>query len=158
GAHMAADGIALRDLPGKKPAGERLFMTVKGLTPGKHRIVTYHNELGDREPAPLTITVGNTVKVEQLMPSKRATNDYEVASGCVEVEAKAGEDVDITFESSKHQARSSRETPSSELQKEQGSASVKSTAADEQGGEGGRGREGERIEQRGSVVINGFEI
>jgi hypothetical protein len=97
GAHMAADGIALRNLPGTKPAGEYLFMTLKGLTPGKHRIVTYHNELGDREPAPLTITVGKTVKAEQLMPSKRATNDYEAASACFEVEVAADQDVLISF-------------------------------------------------------------
>src|SRR5580765_2757937 len=72
GAHMAADGITVRD-------GSKLLMTLKGLTPGKHRIVTYHNELGDKKPAPLRISVNEKVQVEALMPSKRATNDYEVA-------------------------------------------------------------------------------
>jgi hypothetical protein len=46
-AHMACDGIAV-----KEPAGDSgLDMIVSGLTPGKHTLVTCHNEVRDLAPA-----------------------------------------------------------------------------------------------------------
>ena len=69
------------------------------------------------EPASLKIVAGEAVKVEQLAPSKKATNDYEVASAFFDVEAAAGADVVIHFENSNIQHPTSREIPSAGLQK-----------------------------------------
>ncbi len=81
GAHMAADGII---------STEGFEMVIGGLAPGKHSVVTYHNEVRDVRPAALKILVGDRIKVERLLPSKRATNDYEVASAFFEVDATDG--------------------------------------------------------------------
>ena len=95
GATMAADGIALKNFTN---AGG-IEMVISGLTPGKHSVVTYHNELRDRvAPAVLNVFVGGEQKVTGLVSTYRATNDYEVASTFLEVEAVAGKDVVIRFQ------------------------------------------------------------
>ena len=94
GATMAADGIALKN---STNAGG-IEMVISGLTPGKHSVVTYHNELRDHvAPAVLNVFVGGEKKVTGLVATYRATNDYEVASAFLEVEAVAGKDIVIRF-------------------------------------------------------------
>ena len=92
GATMAADGIVL-----KNPVGGEMEMVINGLTPGKHTIVTYHNEVRDVVPAKFDVLVGDTLQTEGLVATKRATNDYEVASAFIQVEVQAGKDVLIRF-------------------------------------------------------------
>jgi hypothetical protein len=93
GATMAADGVAV-----KTPADGGLDLAISGLTPGKHTVATYHNELRDSEPAPFDVLVDGAMKLKHVVPSSRATNDYEVASAFIEVEAQAGRDVVIHFQ------------------------------------------------------------
>jgi hypothetical protein len=94
GATMAADGITV-----KNSAGDGGFdMVISGLTPGKHSIVTYHNEVRDHVlPASLDVSVGDERMVKGLVPTYRATNDYEVASTFLEVNAAAGKDLVVHF-------------------------------------------------------------
>ena len=93
GAHMACDGIVV-----KEPAGDNGFdMILNGLTPGKHTIVTYHNEVRDLAPASFDVLVGETLQIKSFTPTKRATNDYEVGSVFLEIDAVAGKDVVIRF-------------------------------------------------------------
>jgi hypothetical protein len=93
GAHMACDGIVV-----KEPAGDYGFdMILSGLTPGKHTIVTYHNEVWDRAPARFDVLVGETLQIKGFTPTKRATNDYEVGSAFLEIDAVAGKDVGVHF-------------------------------------------------------------
>ncbi|HEY5346105.1 MAG TPA: thrombospondin type 3 repeat-containing protein [Verrucomicrobiae bacterium] len=95
GATMAADGIALKN----STNASSLEMVIGGLTPGKHTIVTYHNELRDHvAPTVLDVFVGNEQKVKGLVSTYRATNDYEVASTFLEIEAVAGKNVVIRFQ------------------------------------------------------------
>jgi hypothetical protein len=93
GATMAADGVAV-----KTPANGGLDLTISGLTPGKHTVTTYHNELRDSEPAAFDVMVDGAAKLKHVVPSNRATNDYEVASAFVDVEAQADRDVVIHFQ------------------------------------------------------------
>ncbi len=93
GATMACDGIAV-----KTPANGGIEMVISGLTPGKHTVTTYHNELRDLSPAPFDVLVGGVAKLKHVVPSTRTTNDYEVASAFVEVEAQAGKDVVIQLQ------------------------------------------------------------
>ncbi len=92
-ATMAADGFVV-----KKPVDGGVDMVISGLTPGKHSVVTYHNELRDLAPTSFDVSVGGVVMVKHVLPSFRATNDYDVASAFVEVEASAGKDVVIHFQ------------------------------------------------------------
>ncbi|HWC59600.1 MAG TPA: thrombospondin type 3 repeat-containing protein [Verrucomicrobiae bacterium] len=96
GATMATDGVAV-----KTPANGGIDLALSGLTPGKHTVATYHNELREVEPAEFDVTVDGVTKLKHIMPTVRATNDYEVASAFVEVEAQAGRDVVIHFQPEK---------------------------------------------------------
>jgi hypothetical protein len=93
GAHLACDGITVKD-----PAGDNgMDMIVSGLASGKHTIVTYHNEVRNLVPARFDVLVGDVPLIKDFTPTKRATNDYEVAGTFLEVEAVAGKDVVIHF-------------------------------------------------------------
>jgi hypothetical protein len=93
GARMACDGIAV-----KEPAGEGgADMILSGLTPGRHTLVTYHNEIRDVSPAKFDVLVAGMPPIKDFTPTKRATNDYEVAAAFLEINAVAGKDVVIQF-------------------------------------------------------------
>ena len=95
GVHMAMDGVAVRPF-----LGDGSFdLVISGLAPGQHRVVTYHNEVRDRMvPAVLDVAVDGVNQIKGLVPTFRATNDYEAASGCVEFAAAAGRPVVIHFQ------------------------------------------------------------
>lgn len=95
GATMAADGFTLKN---STNSGNSVEMIVSGLTPGKHTIVTYHNEVRDLVPAKFNVLVGDDLRIRDFTPTKRATNDYEVAGTFLEVDAVAGKDVVIHFQ------------------------------------------------------------
>jgi len=96
GATMAADGIFE-----KAPANGGVDMVISGLTPGKHTVVTYHNELRDVGAGPFDVSVNGVMQLTKIQATNRATNDYEVASTFLEVEAQAGKDVAIHFQPEK---------------------------------------------------------
>lgn len=102
GATMAADGIAI-----KNPTDGGIEMVISGLPPGKHTVATYHNELRGLAPTPFDVSVDGAVKLQHVVPTSRATNDYEVASAFVEFEAKTGKDVVIRFQPEKSAANRS---------------------------------------------------
>jgi hypothetical protein len=99
GATVACDGIAV-----KTPARGGVEMVISGLTPGKHTIATFHNEVRDVEPAAFDVLVNGAPRLKHIVPSIRATNDYDVASAFMEVEAEAGKDVTIQFQPEKTDA------------------------------------------------------
>ena len=95
GAHMAADGIALeRSTSSDKTLSHTgMDMLISGLSPGEHIITTYHNEVRDISPGAIDILSGDQLKLQNLAPTKRATNDYDVASAFFTVNAQANHDV-----------------------------------------------------------------
>ena len=93
GVHMGCDGIAVSEAG----SDASIDMILGGLAPGKHTLVTYHNELRDLSPAKFDVLVGESVKIKGFSPTRRATNDYDVASAFVEFEAQAGKDVVLHF-------------------------------------------------------------
>lgn len=103
GVHTGCDGIAVTE-PGANGA---IDMIITGLSGGKHSVVTYHNEVRDLPPAKLDVLVGDKVAVEGLISSRRATNDYELASAFIELEAVAGRDVVLHFRPSSSSANRS---------------------------------------------------
>jgi hypothetical protein len=92
-ASMAADGFVVKN----PKSGAGFEMVISGLTPGKHTVATYHNEVRSLEPARFDVEVDGKTKVKNFTPSFRATNDYEVAGTFFEVAAAAGKDVVIRF-------------------------------------------------------------
>ncbi|HEU5397119.1 MAG TPA: thrombospondin type 3 repeat-containing protein [Verrucomicrobiae bacterium] len=96
GATLAADGIA----SGKN--GE-IIMTLRGLSPGKHSLVTWHNEVRASAPGPMNVFVGDRL-AQTITPTLRATNDADLAAAFVEVQAAAGKDVVIRFVPQKNQS------------------------------------------------------
>jgi len=94
GATLAADGFVV-----KSPTNATgIEMVISGLTPGRHTVATYHNEVRDVTPAKFNVLVGDDLQIKEFSPSKRATNDYEVASTFLQVDAVAGKDVVIRFQ------------------------------------------------------------
>jgi hypothetical protein len=83
GATLASDGLVAR--------GGAVEMVIRGLPAGRTGIATYHNAF-DAEPLPAFTASGASHK-----PSHRVANDYDAATSFVEVDAKAGEDVVLTF-------------------------------------------------------------
>ncbi|MGH7951600.1 MAG: T9SS C-terminal target domain-containing protein [Limisphaerales bacterium] len=108
GATMAADGITLKNSTIGRGSANGIDMVINGLTPGKHTIVTYHNEVRDHVfPVALDVFVGDHLRVKGLTPTYRATNDYEVASAFLEVNAVARKDVVIHFRPENSEANQS---------------------------------------------------
>ena len=92
-APLACDGFVTAD-----SGGDRGFdMVISGLSPGKHTIVTYHNEVRNVAPAGFDVLVDGKLQIKDFAPTKRATNDDEVASTFLEVNATAGKDVVLQF-------------------------------------------------------------
>jgi hypothetical protein len=110
-AHMACDGLALgapasrrangvqldRAAPGETQAVRGIDMIISGLAPGKHSLTTYHNEVRDIAPGSLDVLVGDDTKIRGLLPTRRATNDYEVATTFLELTAISNQDTMIRF-------------------------------------------------------------
>src|ERR1039457_6309945 len=94
GATMAADGITLKN----STNFSGIEMVVGGLAPGRHSIVTYHNEVRDHvSPAVLDVFVGDDQNFKGLVSNYSAMNDYLAASAFLEDEAVAGKDAVIHY-------------------------------------------------------------
>lgn len=84
-ATMASDG-AFTESGGLK-------LTFRGLAPGKHSLVTYHNSIWDAELGPFEMLVNGMPAVSDIRPTKRITAQSEAASTYVEFDAVPGKDV-----------------------------------------------------------------
>ena len=91
GVRLGLDGIA------SIGTNSEIVMRLSGLASGKHSVVTYHNEVRDLPPAKLDVLLGDAIRVKGLVETRRATNDYELASAFVEFAAEAGKDVLLRF-------------------------------------------------------------
>jgi hypothetical protein len=80
GARLAADGVFVSG------DGAGLEMTIRGLSPGRHSLVTYHNVNGNTRPQPIDVTATGCSGVVGVHPSQDA-NDDDVAFAYIEFEA-----------------------------------------------------------------------
>lgn len=71
---------------------------LRGLTPGRHSLVTYHN-LADNKTVAAPIEVSVQDSKATVTPTTRVTDHYDAATAYVAFEARAGEDVVITLAS-----------------------------------------------------------
>jgi hypothetical protein len=93
-AALASDGVTVRD----GDRGGRIEMTLRGLTPGRHSLVTFHNSVLAEPLSALNISVDGRMRVRGVRPSSRVTDDADAATGFVEFEVRAGQDVRLLFE------------------------------------------------------------
>lgn len=85
GALMATDGIV-----GERTDDDGVIeITLEGLVPGPHSLVTYHNWLDARDGGPLTASVAGTSVDAQVRPSHRSSNDVDAGSAYLEFSAPA---------------------------------------------------------------------
>ena len=88
GAKIATDGISVENESG--PAV--LEISIAGLSPGRHSLVTYHNAL--QEGVFRTFTLGQSNKTEQqVTPTTLVTSNEAAASGYLEFDAQEGQPV-----------------------------------------------------------------
>lgn len=88
-ATMASDGVFVEG----KDAG--LAMKIRGLSAGKHSLVTYHNSIWGEQVGPLDVFVNGSPAKSKLQPTHRATNDIDAASSYVEFDAPANGEVTV---------------------------------------------------------------
>ena len=87
GATMASDGVAFAD---------SVDVIVTGLTPGRHTLVTYHNQLQDAPTSRYDIRVDGAPRVSGLKPGTKAHGDTDVTYAYLDLEA-AGKPVVVSF-------------------------------------------------------------
>ena len=75
GATMAADGVVV-----KGTAKTGVEMVISGLTPGKHTVVTYHNELRGVESGSFDVSVDGVAQLKNVRPTNRATTPVASAA------------------------------------------------------------------------------
>jgi len=94
GATVSADGVMVRG------AGRvAVEISLTGLTPGRHSLVTWHNWLSDKSaPTPCDVAVDGTVILRGVKPAAGATNDFDAAKAFVEFTATAGKPVVVRVE------------------------------------------------------------
>jgi hypothetical protein len=84
-ATMASDGVHVDD--------GGLAIKIRGLAAGKHSLVTYHNSIWDAALTPIDVRIDGKTAASQVIPSRRVTDDADVASAFVEFDVTAGSDV-----------------------------------------------------------------
>jgi hypothetical protein len=96
-ARLAGDGLMLEGATGNAV----LEMRISGLPAGEHTLLTYHNSLRgtDAKPAAINITVDGQQQVSNLVPTQRVRENTESQSAYLHVNARAGKEVVILFES-----------------------------------------------------------
>lgn len=86
-ATMSSDGVYVED--------GGLQLTLHGLAPGKHTLVTCHNSLWDAELPPIDVLVNGQPAATAVQPSQRVTDQFDAASAHVEFNADDGKHVHI---------------------------------------------------------------
>ncbi len=93
GATMATDGVFVKD----GDRGGHLEMSIRGLAPGRHTVVIYHNSIWNDSVSPCDIWVDGVLKRRGVKHSRKVTHDQDAASAFVELDAKTGQNVVLLF-------------------------------------------------------------
>jgi hypothetical protein len=86
-ATMTSDGVFVDGDAGG------LSITLRGLAPGRHSVVTYHNSIWDEALPPVDIVVNGERQVASVEPSRRVTDEADAANAYVEFDATDGQDM-----------------------------------------------------------------
>jgi hypothetical protein len=69
-----------------------LRVTIRGLSPGRHTLATFHNSIWEKDVIPIDVIVNGQPTTKDLQPTKRVTNDADAASAYAEFEIADGKD------------------------------------------------------------------
>ncbi len=78
-------------------SGGAMEMVIKGLSSGKHSLVTWHSFWDNVAGSTMEVSVDGNVKHRNLSVPTRVTNDFDARRVHVDFEAQAGKDVVIKF-------------------------------------------------------------
>ena len=95
-AKLAGDGVWVE--------GGRIEMRIKGLAAGKHTLMTYHNNTNAANAnslSPMSIFVGGKLVESNIVPTSRALKNAEAKTAYLILNAIAGKDIVICFETKK---------------------------------------------------------
>ena len=99
-ATMASDGVYVED--------RGLAIRIRGLSPGKHSLATYHNSVWDGPLGPIEVRVDGSLRASEVRPSRRVTNEADAASVFVEFDVAAGGDVLVEIMPHREHSRGTR--------------------------------------------------
>ena len=91
GATMATDCVAVRGSAAGDEA--KLQVEIRGLSPGKHSVVTYHNIVTNENSGALTVSVNDDARSPAFNPTRRVASNEAAESAYLEFEVKDGEPV-----------------------------------------------------------------
>jgi hypothetical protein len=92
-ATLASDGVFVKGGDG----GGQIELIVRGLAPGHHSIVTWHNSIWDAPVSRFSVLMNGKPVLRAIQPSKKVTDDDDATSAYVEFDAEANKDVVLTF-------------------------------------------------------------
>jgi hypothetical protein len=92
-AALASDGVTVKE----GDRGGQIEMRIRGLAPGQHSLVTYHNSLSNARISGLAIAVNGQEQVRGVRPSVQVTDDADATMAYVEFEALPGREVRLLF-------------------------------------------------------------
>ena len=91
GATMATDSVAVRGTAEGDEA--KLRVEIRGLAPGKHSVVTYHNIVANEKVGEITVSVNGEVRSPAFQPTKRVATNEAAESAYLEFEVKDSQPV-----------------------------------------------------------------
>lgn len=106
-ARLVNDGITVEE--GR--SGGAIAMHIRGLSPGKHTLLTYHNETQSAENntfSPIDIYVDGKLQVNDLQPTVRVTNNAGAATAYLHLNIKKGKEVVVLFVAEKENNATSK--------------------------------------------------
>ncbi|MDR8391166.1 hypothetical protein NC796_08460 [Aliifodinibius sp. S!AR15-10] len=95
-AQLVNDGVTVQE----GNDGGKIKMTISGLPPGEHTLLTFHNNIHNPETntfSPIDIYVDGELQVDNLEPSTRSLEDIKGTTAYLHVTAEKGQDNTIVF-------------------------------------------------------------
>lgn len=95
-ARLVSDGITVKN----GESGGEIAMYISGLTPGKHTLLTFHNQVLSPENhtfSPIDIYVDGVRQVHNLDPTDRVDNNANAATAYLHLDARKGKAVVVLF-------------------------------------------------------------
>ncbi len=94
GARLVSDGIVLENpLP-----NDAIIVKVRGLKPGKHRIVSWHNAVSAVSSGAFRVRINGVEKQSDIKPSHRVTHDDDAQTWSGEITVDSAEPIEFCFE------------------------------------------------------------
>lgn len=95
-ARLVSDGVTVEN----GESGGTIAMYISGLTPGKHTLLTFHNQVRSPEDhtfSPIDIYVDGKLEVHNLDPTDRVTDNADATTAYLHLNVQKGKAVEVLF-------------------------------------------------------------